>query len=988
MPFNDGSDDQIVFDCYDTIEVNNFFDFDPQYYYNHNHNLNIIHMNIRSIRKHFDEFICYLNNSKTKFHIIVLTESWISHDSEFNFNLENYNVISQSNKYTKSDGLCLFIDKDIDYEVIEVTLDSINAIGISCLIDDKSTKLIAVYRSPSQNINSYLTSLDLYLQGLSHTNDNLILLGDSNLNILENNTLTNEYLTILHLNGLKSFINTPTRVQNYPDGVTQSVSCIDHIFFKSRTIKENDVMGAVLKTAITDHYCIAFHIKIKNSVKNKAIMSDFIKKTNYDELKSNLKQENWNDIYCNNSEIDTLMNTFINKLADYLNAHTKIIKIPHKSKPLKKWITLGMLNSLRKRDKMHKKLVKQPFNTKLKKDYKTYRNTLNNILKTAKIEYFDNQFELNKNNPKKTWENINQLLDKEKIVPETKIAPDILNNYFVNVGSKYAKKILNDSTDIGIPISSITPSVNSIFLNPTNIHEISSIIKELKINSSPGIDNLNASFLKKIGDYILKPLEYLINRCFNEGHFPNKLKIAKLIPIHKSGDKGLPENYRPISLLSNFAKIIEKILKKRIVNFLTIKNFIHKNQYGFQPGKSTTDTLLDLTSIINNNFNKNNKTLTIFIDLAKAFDTIPHKILLHKLNECGIRGQLNKLLENYLSDRTQVLTLNNTTSIRKSTNFGLPQGTVLSPILFIIYVNDLLHLNIPKGTILSFADDTALVFSGETWDEVHKNATQGLQIVHSWFKNHILTLNLKKTNYMTFSPTETGNPPPEFQIKLHTHIVNNNEQVNCSCQSITKVKSTKYLGIMLDDHLKWNVHVQYLISKLKYLTHIFYKINKIKDLRVIRTIYSAYAHSLFQYGIEIWGGSYDTHFNQIFILQKHLIRAALGRPRLYPSARVFEELEVPTLRQIYVKKIILHINKNINNFEIKDNPYNTRSTTSNTYNILFSKLTVCKRQFSYYSCVFANKVPNHFISQKITHKLIKEIDEWVKINVYFKLPHS
>lgn len=986
MQFEDLNENRFICDNYETVLIEDFL----SYRIANSYDVNIIHMNIRSIKKNFDEFIYYLNNCKTKFEIIILSETWISEDSEFVFNIEGYSVVNRNNRFTRSDGLCVFVRKDIDFQNIDVKLDNVNSIIIKFNFNNSFYQLMALYRSPSLEINAFLLSLDSYLQNISK-DLSVIVMGDININIMDENHLnylTNEYLSVLQLNGFKSYVNKYTRSVNNVNG--QVNSCIDHIFFKSGSKKEEDVLGAILQSNITDHYSIVFHIRQKDHDSNsKTIPSKTVTRINFDKLKLELETQGWDDV-CDNftDDIDTLVDKFTFKINENINKFTETINYSHKNRPLKKWITPSLISAIRKRDTMHIKLKKQPFNIKLKQDYLNYRNILNSLIRKAKNDYYNNKFTEYKNNSKKRWECISELMGKERVYQEPKIDPKILNSYFVNVGAEHAKKLLDSVNYIEIPVpqSLNAPPVDSMFLNPTCVNEILEVIGELKNSASPGVDGISTHCVKLISEHIVLPLEHIINRCFSVGYFPRVFKSAKIIALHKSGDKANPENYRPISILNSFSKIMEKIMKRRILNYLDTNNFLEKNQFGFQHGKSTTEAIILLTRLIDENFNSKQKTLAVFLDLAKAFDTVPHSILLKKLDKCGIRGLCNDLLKSYLQDRKQTLNLNGTSVTDHSSSFGLPQGTVLSPVLFLIYLNDALKLTIPHCTQISFADDTALVFSGESWRQVYQFANEGLKIMKNWMDNHILTVNLKKTKYITFSPTLAGQPDDSLQLKMHTDPHCLNTGLNCLCQQIEKVNSIKYLGVVVDRYLKWDFHMNYLSSKLKFLVYSFYKINQLKDLDVKRSIYFAYAHSLFQYAIEAWGGAYDCHFNKIFTLQKHLIRAALGKPRRYPSKKLFEELNVPTLRQMYVTRVVLHLNKDRNNLEIRNIPYQTRSLALNNFNINLIKLVVCRHQFTYLCNIYSNKIPIKFINSKITKALIREINLWVGQNIYSTIP--
>jgi hypothetical protein len=976
MPFD--LNDTIDFGIHDTIEVHDISSFNPQHFFTDNTDnlVNYLHMNIRSINKNFDQFICYLNQCETKFHVIVLSETWITDDSQCGFLIDGYRTIYKKNRYTKSDGLCLFIQNEIDFVMLDHEIDKANCLSVELKIENRNYTLLSVYRSPSLNIADFINSFDSFLQNTVNDSTFLIV-GDMNLNLLENCNITNEYLSAVHLNGFRSFINKPTRVQG------NSNSCIDHIFLKNRNTGNENVIGTIIKSNITDHFITTIHINNKKiQSQNNRILNEKIK-IDYENLCHSLESEKWENILKDNrNDMDELVDNFLNALTNHIKRHTKVAHIPHKKIPLKQWISQGIINSIRKRDKMHSQLRKQPFNIRLKEEYKNYRNTLNKLIKDSKIKYYNDKFHLYKGDMKKTWECIKELTNSKNKEFQPKLEASVLNKHFATVGQTYAEKLIQNNA-INIPESNSISPINSFFMTPTNAAEINKFIHELKPNSSPGADNLGGTCLKKISKFITQPLELIFNKCFELGYFPRKFKVALIKPIPKTKDLENPSNYRPISLLSNLSKIMEKIIKVRLMDFLNKNNFIAGNQYGFQKNKSTKDAVLHLTDIVNRDFDNNKKTLAVFLDLAKAFDTIPHCILLNKLELSGIRGVTNDLFASYLTDRLQILKLNNKTDIQNIKEFGLPQGTVLSPILFLIYVNELLKLEIPNGITLSFADDTALIFSGSTWNETFNFANQGLSMVKSWLNCHILTLNANKTKYITFSPNRSGQPPEDLSLSICSH--NNHNNTNCTCTSIERVNSIKYLGVTVDQHIKWDIHIQNLCLKLKYLISIFYKINQLKDLNIIRTIYYAFAHSLLNYNIEVWGAAYDTHFNKLFIIQKHIIRAALGRPRLYPSRLIFEEIKLPTLRQTYVTNLILFINKNRHLFTARTIPYNIRPTTLNPFNTQFTSLTSCKRQYMYQSNRLINKVPDYFINERIAKNRLKFIKAWVRQNYYFKI---
>lgn len=262
-----------------------------------------------------------------------------------------------------------------------------------------------------------------------------------------------------------------------------------------------------------------------------------------------------------------------------------------------------------------------------------------------------------------------------------------MNNYFCDIGSKLSINIkIPNNINLRLP----DRNVHSLFFDNTNAAEISQLIKKMK-NKAGGVDNINAITLKKLTKYIVKPLAYVFNLCFSKSIWPDDLKRADIIPLHKGGDKTQMTNYRPISLISNLAKIMEKIGHVRLYNFLIINKCISNKQYGFLKNIGTTDALNHISNIIYTKLDKSKPIIAAFLDLTKAFDTVQHKLLLAKLERYGVRGPILKLLTNYLSNRKQLVKINGNRSTDRVVQIGVPQGTILGPLLFLIYVNDLLQ---------------------------------------------------------------------------------------------------------------------------------------------------------------------------------------------------------------------------------------------------------------------------------------------------------
>ena len=360
--------------------------------------------------------------------------------------------------------------------------------------------------------------------------------------------------------------------------------------------------------------------------------------------------------------------------------------------------------------------------------YKKFANKLNKTKFAAKKRFLLQQFDQHESNPRKTWEVINSLLTKTKskysptriqvndnVLDATSQIAENFNNYFCNI----ADNLMNTSTSNSISHSFVHHKKflqkrvqESLFKEPTSPSEVYNAQAGLKTGQSSGLDNI-PSFLLKIAAVVIAPtLSYFINLSFELGLFPESMKKAKIIPVFKTGDKLLMSNYRPISILSSFSKIFEKCIHKRLFSFFDKQKVLSPNQYGFRPGFNTTHAITDIVTTAYENMCNNHYTGLIFLDLKKAFGTVNHNVLLSKLNHYGIRGVAHNLLSSYLTNRKQSVTINNYCFTPLIINNGVPQGSTLGPLLFLIYINDLENSILTNPRL--FADDTCICVNADT----------------------------------------------------------------------------------------------------------------------------------------------------------------------------------------------------------------------------------------------------------------------------------
>lgn len=689
-----------------------------------------------------------------------------------------------------------------------------------------------------------------------------------------------------------------------------------------------------------------------------------------------IKNENWLNVYdCDNPE--TCVEIFLDIIKKLIKKATILKSYTSRNKKRKPWMTNGIVKSICTRDTLFQQHIKRPQDIEIKNQYINYRNKINSLVKKAKSKYLKNlMYNTEKVDSKKLWEGVKTITNNStkcnkeikyilknatKITNKSEMAKQF-NNYYANVGHNLAQKI-----DYSPPLASTTEVTSSLFLYPTDVPEIKKFIKELKVNKAPGKDGITPKIIKDLEEYISKPLCYIFNKVLETGVYPSPFKEAIIKPLYKSGDKNLIENYRPISIISNFGKLLEKIIKVRLVNYLDKHNLISNCQYGFQEKKSTNDAMAKLVSYMYNALDQSKPSLCVFLDLAKAFDTVSHEQLLSKLESIGIRGNVLDLFKNYLGNRKQYVKIDNSLSTYELVTYGVPQGTVLGPVLFIIYMNDILTQK-SAGEIISFADDTAIFYSSETWEMLKSIVEKDLKQIKNYFDSKILTINYNKTHYLPITSL-AGNLPnyKSLQIRDGDKVL-----------EIASAEKVKYLGIYIDQHLRWQFHIQALVQKLRGLIYKFRQLKQVLNIKELRTLYIALVESILRYGIIAWGGGGVTYLKPLDNIQKRILKILYGKHICFPSETLFQISNLFTIKQLYYYNCLIHQYKTRNTAVCISHDYNTRCREMGHLKTDRKVKAIGQKFFGYIGIKLYNGLPKCVKDNTNIYKFKRFVKIWIK----------
>lgn len=892
-------------------------------------------MNVQSLRLKTRELELFLDQLGFPA-ILLLTEHWLKIQEPIHI----FNYIVKT-KYCRNirahGGSIIFVRDDLDFSFREETKYRylceelcFECSVISCV--NLNLYIVCIYRSPNSCSDTFLVRLELLLTALP-PRSRIILTGDFNINYVEKNQRSVKSLThLLHSHGLEMHVDNFTRTTGYSASILDYVcSNVDEFLFCS-----------VLNPGLSDHeavfceFCLAKKTKKPNRRRGR-----IFSKRNFQSFSNSCVNINW-PLLC---EGDNPLLSFYHKLKEIFSQNFPIVKI--KTKDTKPWITKGLKVSSKNMRCLHT-LRKYLFYSTFFADYfYKYRRIYRKTIKAAMDKYYGDRLDSAHNKQRETWNIVNSLRGATKSKSnESQLDANKLNSFYCSVASQLKHTIPANSTD---PVSLLKGGAGeSFYFTPVTAREIVDVFQEINNKNSSGWDGISIKILANLPVSALTTLADCINASFLSGKFPDLLKRAIVIPIFKQGED-TAANYRPISLLPSLSKIIERLLKKRMIHYLEAKNILNSSQFGFRSSRNTNDAIFHVLEDLYLRLNDGEVAAVVLCDLAKAFDCVSHEILLRKLEVYGFRGSILQWLRSYLSNRCQRVYFDNCESEELCVTAGVPQGSVIGPLLFLIYVNDLPSV-VKYGKCTSFADDTTLLWHGRNSDDLREMANRDLANVGEWCDINCLSFNVSKTNILNFKC-----------------VLND---VCLGSQAVNVTNFNKFLGLIIDDGLKFEQHIEKLCSRLASGCFAIKTVRSNLNIFVAREAYFALVDSHLRYGVCFWGHSSVFLFNSVFVLQKRALRVLCGL-RFRDSCKPhFINQKILTLPSIFILETTCLMHKKYSSIIHSANLNNTRSSFNINLPIPSSSLT--QNSIFYRSKKMFNHLPQP-LRKIVAHKLFRRV---------------
>ena len=832
---------------------------------------------------------------------MCISESWLLPIVQDRFiNIPNFKIFRCDRG--KGGGVCIYVRDELQVTLINTNVPEhplVEDIYLTIQYRKQPSFIVgSIYRHPHAQANSFEYILDIH-KSLILRNKPLFILGDLNDDLLDTNPKLNK---IIKSAKLVQLINKPTRITP-----TRS-SLLDVIITNKPEIV---IKSDVFPCEIADHELISIEIDIVKP-KRQPVFKTYRCLTQYSPeilCDSLLSETPMLNSLLQSDDIDFQVNTFTEVFTKCLNSCAPMVT-KQITRPPAPWITNNLEQEIENRNNIQRELKKDRLNITLRTQYKDKKKKIKSDIRKAKTDYFKNQFHTCRGNSSKTWNTVNRLIPNKRnnssIVDfEDKMKKaEEFNHYFANVGKKTFEKTQENISNVEQDHleSRIIQSRNIKFRpQPVPIETIILIIKNLNESRAFGCDGISLRFVRDALPIISFYITIIVNTSIVTGDNPQLWKHGQVVPQLKNGDPDEPSNYRPITLLPVLSKVLEKVITMQLVEYLETSHLISNNQHGFRTSLSTETALLKVTDEIYKNIDDKKITVLSLCDLSKAFDSINHEMLLCKLDSINIDSFW---FEEYLKDRTQSVLLGDVESNKIEISYGVPQGSILGPVLFLIFINDMNMISSRTNCCLvQYADDGQFIHSGtiDNLPELVSNVENTLSLAKNYFDRNGLLINAKKTQCIFIGSRQMISRVP------------NDITINYDNNAIIPSRHVKNLGVYFDCYMTFDIHVEELYKKIM---GILIYISRIKDnfekcTRI--TVVESLVLSLINYCCKIWGSANKTMLQKVQKLQNFAAKVADGTARKYDHVTpILNDLKWMKIENVYVFNICLFVYKVLN----------------------------------------------------------------------------
>ena len=924
----------------------------------HMKGLKIAHLNCLSLLKHIDEI--RLRIKSLDLDILALSETHLCPDiDDKELNIPAY-ILIRRDRNRFGGGVAIYVKDSLTHVVRTDIIGDliIESITIELKLTKQKPLLVTVwYRPPNSSLDTF-RAFECMMQRLDQSYNDFVVIGDLNCDVLNQRRSwqTKKLFDIMETYNCTQLISRPTRVTK------TSSTAVDLILTNAPS---KFASSGVYELSMTDHfmiYCVLSRCKTsENSQEHKYKFVRSYK--NFDEGKFIRDIENicWEPIHTA-TDIVTTYEKFISLLNAVIDRHAPMRKVRVKQKE-SPWMTSEILAMIRDRDKLKIKAKR----SKLSSDWEHYKKARNSV--TSRIRHVKRQFISNKiqtagTSTKEIWQSLKYVVPGKKTNSQItsvtvdneaisgKNLADLFNHYFVNIGQNLDKA--NPNMNPRKRRNHATKVKSTFSFKPVEVEKVCDLLESLSIDRAAGPDNIPAKLLKCVAPLIAPPLTFLINLSLKNGVIPSEWKEARVTPIHKGGSKDDIGNYRPISVIPILGKIIEKVAYDQLQTYLTDNNILTNKQFGFRPKHSTQDALLNVTEKWFEFIDGGNVVGVVMIDLKKAFDTVNHKILIHKLKMCGFDDHTLKWFGDYLSNRTQSTCVNGFVSDKENIKCGVPQGSLLGPLLFSLYVNDMPSI-IKHSEMSLYADDTCLFCSAKKPEDVVKRINEDLVSVSEWLMENRLFVNKKKCEFMFLGSSS--------RLKK---IERNDKAMNVLIDNVViqRTNTCKYLGVMIDETLQWNAHIEYIHKKVAKYVYLLKRVRDMIDQRTSLLFYKSIIQSHLDYCNVVWGNTGKRNCDKLQVLQNRSLRIVMKVNYLFPTNDLYNTLHLDRLNIRRSKQLahsvfraVRHLGPPCINdlFTQCDKSYNTRSGHTQL-KLPKPKTNYCKRKYAHRGAKLWNKI--------------------------------